>query len=319
MGGQTTGLIVKPQAQTDLLPEKHPFFRQLSHYLEHLRRQHKSTHTIQAYQHDLNLLLPLLPASETIKRRDFLHALKRLSQQNYHERSLARILSTWRQYAAFLVEQGILTDNPVEGLKAPRPKERLPKAIDREVLNRLLDHDPNDNHLSVRDHALFELMYGSGLRVSEVHQLNLSDLALDAGWVHIVGKGQKHRQVPLTRKSIAAIQHYLSERVPAKDGQALFTGQHGTRLGTHQIAKRLKQWAIRNHSPQHISPHMLRHSYASHVLQSSHDIRAVQELLGHSQLSTTQIYTKLDFDHLARAYDAAHPRAKRKKNEQDSE
>lgn len=303
-----------PEKQNDVAQvAQHPFFRQLEIYLSNLKRQGRSEHTIAAYRRDLLQLVPLLPLIEQPHRRDFLNALKRLSQKNLSERSLARILSAWRQYAAFLLEKGLLQQNPLEGLKAPRPKERLPKALDQEMLNHLLDTDETEDSLSIRDHAIFELMYGSGLRVSEVCSLNLNDISLQNGWVHIKGKGDKQRQVPLTRKSIEAIQAYLQERTPPKDGQALFTGRFGTRLGRNQIGKRLKHWSQHNGSTQHISPHMLRHSYASHLLQSSRDIRAVQELLGHSQLSTTQIYTKLDFDHLARAYDEAHPRAKRKK------
>ena len=165
--------------------------------------------------------------------------------------------------------------------------------------------------LALRDHALFELMYGSGLRLSEIHGLDTGDVWLDEGWVRVTGKGRKQRQVPLTGKSVEALKNYLPLRQTASDGKALFTGRNGTRLSQRQIQKRLESWAAQNGDGRHISPHMMRHSYASHLLQSSRDIRAVQELLGHSSLSTTQIYTKLDFDHIARLYDEAHPRAKR--------
>ncbi|WP_339895125.1 tyrosine-type recombinase/integrase, partial [Neisseria gonorrhoeae] len=162
-----------------------------------------------------------------------------------------------------------------------------------------------------RDHALFELMYGSGLRVSEIHGLNADDVYLDEAWVHVTGKGRKQRQVPLTGKSVEALKNYLPLRQTASDGKALFTGRNGTRLSQRQIQKRLESWAAQYGDGRHVSPHMMRHSYAGHLLQASRDIRAVQELLGHSSLSTTQIYTKLDFDHIARLYDEAHPRAKR--------
>ena len=154
-------------------------------------------------------------------------------------------------------------------------------------------------------------MYGSGLRLSEIHGLDTGDVWLDEGWVRVTGKGRKQRQVPLTGKSVEALKNYLPLRQTASDGKALFTGRNGTRLSQRQIQKRLESWAAQNGDGRHISPHMMRHSYASHLLQSSRDIRAVQELLGHSSLSTTQIYTKLDFDHIARLYDEAHPRAKR--------
>ena len=290
----------------------------LDGYLKMLGQQGKSAHTLSAYGRDLTELVRLLTegSSETaqdLTRRDFVAALKRLSQQGLSERTLARKLSAWRQYCGWLVQSGMMDNDPTFSLKAPRLPERLPKALPQEELNHMLDSAPVDDSLAVRDHALFELMYGSGLRLSEIHGLDLGDVLLDEGWVSVTGKGRKERQVPLSGKSVEALRAYLSERVAADGETALFTGKNGTRLGQRQIQKRLQAWAVRQGSGQHISPHMMRHSYASHLLQSSRDIRAVQELLGHSNLSTTQIYTKLDFDHLAKVYDEGHPRAKRKK------
>ena len=290
----------------------------LDGYLKMLGQQGKSAHTLSAYGRDLTELVRLLTegSSETaqdLTRRDFVAALKRLSQQGLSERTLARKLSAWRQYCGWLVQSGMMDNDPTFNLKAPRLPERLPKALPQEELNHMLDSAPADDSLAVRDHALFELMYGSGLRLSEIHGLDLGDVLLDEGWVSVTGKGRKERQVPLSGKSVEALRVYLSERVAADSETALFTGKNGTRLGQRQIQKRLQAWAVRQGSGQHISPHMMRHSYASHLLQSSRDIRAVQELLGHSNLSTTQIYTKLDFDHLAKVYDEGHPRAKRKK------
>lgn len=290
----------------------------LDGYLKMLGQQGKSAHTLSAYGRDLTELVRLLTegSSETaqdLTRRDFVAALKRLSQQGLSERTLARKLSAWRQYCGWLVQSGMMDNDPTFNLKSPRLPERLPKALPQEELNHMLDSAPVDDSLAVRDHALFELMYGSGLRLSEIHGLDLGDVLLDEGWVSVTGKGRKERQVPLSGKSVEALRAYLSERVAADGETALFTGKNGTRLGQRQIQKRLQAWAVRQGSGQHISPHMMRHSYASHLLQSSRDIRAVQELLGHSNLSTTQIYTKLDFDHLAKVYDEGHPRAKRKK------
>lgn len=290
----------------------------LDGYLKMLGQQGKSAHTLSAYGRDLTELVRLLTegSSETaqdLTRRDFVAALKRLSQQGLSERTLARKLSAWRQYCGWLVQSGMMDNDPTFNLKAPRLPERLPKALPQEELNHMLDSAPADDGLAVRDHALFELMYGSGLRLSEIHGLDLGDVLLDEGWVSVTGKGRKERQVPLSGKSVEALRAYLSERVAADGETALFTGKNGTRLGQRQIQKRLQAWAVRQGSGQHVSPHMMRHSYASHLLQSSRDIRAVQELLGHSNLSTTQIYTKLDFDHLAKVYDEGHPRAKRKK------
>ena len=290
----------------------------LDGYLKMLGQQGKSAHTLSAYGRDLTELVRLLTegSSETaqdLTRRDFVAALKRLSQQGLSEWTLARKLSAWRQYCGWLVQSGMMDNDPTFNLKAPRLPERLPKALPQEELNHMLDSAPADDGLAVRDHALFELMYGSGLRLSEIHGLDLGDVLLDEGWVSVTGKGRKERQVPLSGKSVEALRAYLSERVAADGETALFTGKNGTRLGQRQIQKRLQAWAVRQGSGQHVSPHMMRHSYASHLLQSSRDIRAVQELLGHSNLSTTQIYTKLDFDHLAKVYDEGHPRAKRKK------
>ena len=290
----------------------------LNGYLKMLGQQGKSAHTLSAYGRDLTELVRLLTegSSETaqdLTRRDFVAALKRLSQQGLSERTLARKLSAWRQYCGWLVQSGMMDNDPTFNLKAPRLPERLPKALPQEELNHMLDSSPDDDGLAVRDHALFELMYGSGLRLSEIHGLDLGDVLLDEGWVSVTGKGRKERQVPLSGKSVEALCAYLSERVAASGETALFTGKNGTRLGQRQIQKRLQTWAVQQGGGQHISPHMMRHSYASHLLQSSRDIRAVQELLGHSNLSTTQIYTKLDFDHLAKVYDEGHPRAKRKK------
>lgn len=292
-----------------------PFLVRLDAYLTQLTQQGKSPHTLDAYRRDLIELANMLPENQQPTRNDVVRALKQLSQRGQHPRSLARKLTSWRQYAEYLVHLGELTSNPIAHIKAPKPPERLPKAIDREQINQMIDQDipKSDDVLAIRDHAMIELFYGSGLRLAELHALNVDDVLLDAGWVMVSGKGKRQRQVPLTRPSIAAIDAYLSTRYAVDGELALFTSRHGTRLCTRQIAKRLEIWSQNNQANQHISPHMLRHSYASHLLQASRDVRAVQELLGHQNLSTTQIYAKLDFDHLAQVYDDTHPRAKRKK------
>ncbi|QEY23653.1 tyrosine recombinase XerC [Neisseria animalis] len=300
------------------LPE---FTERQQAYLLVLQQQGKSAHTVAAYGRDLAQLNRMLEIksngdSADLGRGDFVAALKKLSQQGLHERSLARKLSVWRQYCAWLVRQGAMSADPTVNLKAPKAGERLPKALQQEQLNHMLDQGSENEPLALRDYAVFELFYGSGLRLSEVVALNLNDVLLEEGWVTVTGKGNKQRQVPLVGKSIEAIRAYLPHRAAVEGETALFTNQKGGRLGQRQIQKRLQTWAAAQGNGQHISPHMLRHSYASHLLQASRDIRAVQELLGHSNLSTTQIYTKLDFDHLARVYDDAHPKArKRKKTE----
>lgn len=292
------------------------FFDNQDAYLKNLQDTGKSTHTVAAYRRDLAQLATLLaqePDNGMPQRSHFITALKLLSQHNQSSRSMARKLSVWRQYCDWQIQQGLLSSNPVENLKAPKLPQRLPKAVEQESLNRLLDQDTDNEILQLRDKAIFELMYGSGLRLSETCKLNLEDIMLQDGWVHVLGKGNKERNIPLSRKSIEALQAYLARRYAANDENALFTNRLGRRLSTRQIQNRLQAWAVKQGSQQHLSPHMLRHSYASHILQSSRDIRAVQELLGHSNLATTQIYTKLDFDHLAQIYDQTHPRAKRKK------
>ena len=293
----------------------------LDAYLENIVREGKSEHTVAAYRRDLEELFALLAqmpseaeggVPQDLSRRDFTAALRQLSQRGLNARTLARKLSSWRQYCVWLVKRSLMHADPTADIKPPKQPERIPKALPQECLNQMLDLPVDDGDvLTLRDHALFELMYGSGLRLSEIHGLDTGDVWLDEGWVRVTGKGRKQRQVPLTGKSVEALKNYLPLRQTAPDGKALFTGRNGTRLSQRQIQKRLESWAAQNGDGRHISPHMMRHSYASHLLQSSRDIRAVQELLGHSSLSTTQIYTKLDFDHIARLYDEAHPRAKR--------
>ena len=288
---------------------------QIEAWLRSLQQQNHSPHTLAAYRRDLTWLADFQPQSK-LARPLFTAALRQLGQQNQHPRSIARRLSAWRQFCRWLVQTGYLKADPTHGLKAPKAPERLPKAVPAEPLNQLLDQAP-ENPLDSRDLAIFELLYGSGLRLAEICALNLADLNLQSGWIAVTGKGHKQRHLPLTAQSIRALEGYLKTRTAAPDETALFTGRTGHRLGARQIQKRLQQFAAR-HGSRHLSPHMLRHSYASHLLQNARDIRAVQELLGHSQLATTQHYTKLDFDHLARVYDDAHPRAKRRQGKAET-
>ena len=292
----------------------HPFLAQLAPYLTEQRQRNRSPHTLIAYERELRELANLLPATAQPARRDVQAAFRQLSQRGLHPASLARALSAWRQYCDYLVRQGSLKTNPVQDIKAPKKPQRLPRAIERDTLNALLDQpaEPDDT-LALRDQAIAELLYGSGLRLAELASLSLNDVYLDAGWLNVRGKGNKQRQVPLTQSSAALLRQWLAQRPAQPHETALFTTQRGTRLGSRQIAKRLDNWAQQHGSPQHISPHMLRHSFAGHLLQASRDIRAVQDLLGHASLSSTQIYTKLDFDHLAAVYDETHPRARRGK------
>ncbi|MCV2503369.1 MAG: tyrosine-type recombinase/integrase, partial [Neisseriaceae bacterium] len=256
---------------------------------------------------------------EEIDKSNFTWALKRLSFQNRHPSTISRKVSVWRKYNRYLIENNLTDKDFLTGIKVPKIPARLPKAINAEDLNHLFDDnnidDNRDPFLTKREQAMFELMYGSGLRVSEVESLNLKDIELDSGWVTVKGKGAKTRQIPLTDKSIDAVKSYLKLRPEIENQDALFISRLGNRITNRRIQQNLNEWAIRHQAMQHLSPHMLRHSFATQLLQNSQNIRAVQELLGHSQLSTTQIYTKLDFDHLANVYDHTHPRAKKKKDE----
>ncbi len=293
------------------------FFSPLPMYIKHMGQGNLSIHTLKAYERDINQLQHLLQEkpkdlSDNMSRRHIVWAFKKLSQQNLHAHSLARKLSAWRGYNQFLMLKRPLLEDFTFGLKPPKAPARLPKAVPEERLNQVFDAPCDNDFHSKRDQALFELIYGCGLRLSEAHDLNLNDISLNEGWVRVFGKGQKERFVPLGNKAKTAIENYLPMRQMIANEPAMFLSQQNNRLSQRQIQVRLKQWAAKNQSDRHLSPHMLRHSFASHILQSSHDIRAVQELLGHSQLSTTQIYTQLDFDQLAKVYDNTHPRAKKK-------
>ena len=236
-------------------------------------------------------------------------------------KSIARMLSGWRGFFEFLVNRKGYNANPVIGLRAPKSPKTLPQVLSIEQASKLVDISDNAV-LSVRDHAILELFYSSGLRLSEVINLNIDALDFSEGTVIVTGKGNKTRIVPMGKHAMDAIQQWLQVRVNyATDdaasnaaSKAVFIGLQGRRIGARNLQLRLKEWSIKQGINSSVHPHMLRHSFASHVLQSSGDLRAVQEMLGHANISTTQIYTHLDFQHLSKTYDAAHPRAKKKIN-----
>jgi integrase/recombinase XerC len=225
------------------------------------------------------------------------------------------MLSAWRAFFRFLISRDrTMLDDPTAGLKAPKSPRRLPSALSPDEAARLVTIE-GDDPAALRDRALFELAYSSGLRLSELASLDLERLDRTSGEVRVMGKGSKERVVPVGAAALAALEAWLAARAPlaAPGERAVFLGRGGRRLSARAMQKRLAEWATKQGLSQHVHPHMLRHSFASHVLQSSGDLRAVQEMLGHASIASTQVYTHLDFQALAKVYDAAHPRAKRKR------
>ncbi len=290
-------------------------------YLQHLASERRlSPHTTAAYRRDLALLTDHLRGqhiTDISLLREF-HVrtlLADLHGRGLSGRSLQRVLSAWRQFFAWLGSNGQIGTNPAAGLRAPKSARKLPKTLDVDQMNRFLSIS-EDNWLAVRDRAMLELFYSSGLRLSELAGLDLPALDLSEGLVRVTGKGSKMRVVPVGRVACTALRAWLAVRneciPPGEATTALFVTGKGARLGTRAIQLRLKHYSLKQGMHEPVHPHMLRHAFASHMLESSGDLRAVQELLGHANISTTQVYTHLDFQHLAKVYDAAHPRAQRK-------
>ncbi|MCF8150761.1 MAG: tyrosine recombinase XerC [Burkholderiaceae bacterium] len=275
-----------------------------------------SPHTVDAYRRDLTRLTALAAGADlaSLQTPQLRRGLMQLHAQELAPRSIARTLSAWRSYYAWLARRGAVALNPADGLRAPKRPRTLPKALGIDQAAALLDVRA-EGPLQVRDAAIFELFYSSGLRLSELVSLDWpGGLDLASGEVTVTGKRQKTRKIPLGDKAAAALRAWLALRPQFERGGqvALFLGRNGTRLTPRQVQSRLAQWARQQGVGVHVHPHMLRHSFASHVLQSSGDLRAVQEMLGHASIAATQIYTHLDFQHLAKIYDSAHPRAKSK-------
>lgn len=238
----------------------------------------------------------------------------RSKRRGLESASLALRLSALRSFLDWLVGGGELPANPAKGVSAPRKGRHLPKNMDVDEVNRLLDINDQDP-LAVRDRAMLELMYGDGLRLAELVGLDCGNISLAACEVRVVGKGNKERQLPLGKTAITWLEKWLALRVQfSPEDNAVFVAKSGKRISMRNVQKRFAEWGVKQGIESHVHPHKLRHSFASHMLESSGNLRAVQELLGHANLSTTQIYTHLDFQHLAQVYDAAHPRAKRGKS-----
>ena len=271
--------------------------------------------TAENYARDLKHLFEL--AAETPLKNLKIHQIRRYISQLHSKglggRSLARMLSAWRGFYNYLMRDHGLTDNPCAGLRAPKSPKTLPQALSPDEATRMVDL-PTDTREAIRDKAIFELFYSSGLRLAELVNLDPVQLDLSAGEVRVTGKGSKTRIVPLGKFAIAALQAWLAirDQIAQQNETALFVGQRGTRISPRVVQLRMKQWGVTQGITSNVHPHLLRHSFATHVLQSSGDLRAVQEMLGHASISTTQVYTHLDFQYLSKIYDAAHPRAKKK-------
>ena len=285
-------------------------------YLDALQNQRRlSPATLSNYGRALEVLLKLHGnrALESLEPAEVRRYVAVLHSKGLSPRSLALALSAWRGYFRWLARHRGFASNPVLGIRAPRAARPLPKALSVEAAQRLLAPQDNKQPLLLQDQAMFELLYSSGLRVGELVALDLGDEPA-RGEVTVTGKGSKTRTVPVGAKAREALEAWLPVRggVAAAGEKALFVGARGRRITPSRVWHRLTAWAQRRGMTEHVHPHMLRHSFASHLLQSSQDLRAVQEMLGHASISTTQVYTHLDFQALAKVYDAAHPRARKK-------
>lgn len=292
----------------------------LCRYLTHLSQEKcLSPHTVIHYRHDLKLFASVCQRYELlhwnqVNPRHVQAFVGEQHQRGLSGRSLQRCLSSIRGFFNFLIRENQVAVNPASAVRAPKSSRKLPTTLDADQTAQLLNQTPQDS-LEIRDHAMWELLYSAGLRVSELVGLKLEDVDLTEGMVRVKGKGGKTRLSPLGRYAHRALIAWLSKRsgLASADDNSVFVSRLGRGLSTRAVQQRFNRWALRHNSGYPVHPHMLRHAFASHLLESSGDLRAVQELLGHADIRTTQIYTHLDFQHLAQVYDAAHPRAKRRR------
>lgn len=286
---------------------------------QYLRSERQlSHHTCTNYMRDLRKLVAWcdtrqILATEDLNVHHVRQALGELHRQGLSGKSLQRWLSSLRSFYTYNQKNGWATSNPVHGISAPKTNRKLPKTLDPDQLSQFLALPVND-WITARDKAIFELLYSSGLRLAELVGLDCLDLDFQEHMLTATGKGRKTRRVPIGSHALAAITTWLNYRknLPVEAEPALFTTKQGKRLSPRAVQSRLEKLSLLQGMQERIHPHMLRHSFASHLLESSGDLRAVQELLGHANISTTQVYTHLDFQHLAKVYDNAHPRARRK-------
>jgi len=314
-------------ARNESLPQKKLFNEDLQRFFSYLQSERRySIHTVSAYRRDINHFLKCCQLENTqtinwdeITQADIRRCVATLHRQGLSGKSLQRWLSSVRSLYKFLSRHKRAVNNPAIGVPAPKAAKRLPSTLNADEINQLLSTKDNaattdEKPLNIRDHAMMELMYACGLRLSELSGLNLQDVDWQQQTILVTGKGHKQRRLPFGRMAREAMNEWLKLRAKqADEGEsALFVSTRGGRLSNSSIQKRLKKMALMQGINTNVYPHMLRHSFASHILESSKDLRAVQELLGHANLSTTQVYTHLDFQHLAGVYDDAHPRARKK-------
>jgi integrase/recombinase XerC len=292
----------------------------IGRYLAHLRTERRlSPHTEAAYRRDLDALAAYCDGERIPgwKQLDNFH-IRTFAAREHRDglgpRSVQRRLSALRGFFNYMIREGALDANPAADIRAPKAARRLPQTLDVDQVASLLGRKPADA-LARRDLAMLELLYSSGLRLAELAGLDVADLDLADRTVRVLGKGSKTRVLPVGGKALDALRAWLAERKPlAQPGTGpLFVGRNGRRLGARAIQRRIGRWAAASDLNVPVHPHLLRHSFATHLLESSRDLRGVQELLGHADISTTQVYTHLDFQHLARIYDQSHPRARRRK------
>ena len=288
---------------------------QLSEYLTFLEKERRlSPHTVKNYRRDLELLnLEFSDCLADITTHDIRRLVATLHAKGRGGKTLSRALSAWRGYFNFLIERRGYKHNPCLGIRPPKKDKRLPKALSPDEIIQLLETEETDEK-GIRDQAMFELCYSSGLRLSELTSVTMKELDLIDGTIRVTGKGNKTRIVPVGQKATIAIRRWIKvrENLNKPISDLLFPNKNNQPLSSRTIQYRLTQWTKKQGLGQNVHPHMLRHSFASHLLQSSGDLRAVQEMLGHASISTTQVYTHLDWQHLAKIYDQSHPRAKRK-------
>jgi integrase/recombinase XerC len=297
-----------------------PQLRLVERFLDHLRLERRlSIHTITSYRRDLDCLTQYCDANTVLRWQDLKsHHVRGFAASSHaaglSPRSIQRRLSGIRGLMNYLIREGEISQNPATDISAPQVARKLPNTLDVDQMARLLQIQGNDP-VTTRDRAMLELLYSSGLRLAELVNLNPEDVDLDDAMIRVTGKGNKTRLIPvgrMARNSIAEWSRVRSE-LAAGDENALFVGVRGRRISPRTVQNRVRHWALKAGIPQRVYPHLFRHSFATHLMESSRDLRAVQELLGHADISTTQIYTHLDFQHLAQIYDEAHPRARRQK------